>query len=343
MLNHHSIGGTLLAVMIACAPAAVAKPASGPVASADAAALAEAVTWMKMMTPSGNAVRWEYEMTARVRLLLFWVTKDDVGGGFIRHATGLTEDGMQRETMQVLFGSDPAKCPRAINRWGGGTELLNRAVDGTPVSSAFFGFMKSSKGASVEAMQHELSSEKDGAKFYFDATVNRVDAARALSRTVPFQSSVDFNLRQYDDAERMVWTRMDASERPVKVLPAASSGCNRTAGFLATMDEMVKLALDGVDKPTDRCYVYNGRLHTATLVKTSPVAERTVHAAYKDGTLLDHTYRNMAEAKFEILDHEKGDKSNFTLLIGKDGELRGVPVQIFYQPNWWFQVQLNLK
>jgi hypothetical protein len=29
-------------------------------------------------------------------------------------------------------------------------------------------------------------------------------------------------------------------------------------------------------------------------------------------------------------------------LLGTDGELKGVPVQIRYQPNGWFQVALNL-
>jgi len=30
------------------------------------------------------------------------------------------------------------------------------------------------------------------------------------------------------------------------------------------------------------------------------------------------------------------------ILAGTEGPLRGVPVQIRYQPNWWFQAVLNL-
>jgi hypothetical protein len=33
---------------------------------------------------------------------------------------------------------------------------------------------------------------------------------------------------------------------------------------------------------------------------------------------------------------------HFTLLLGTRVALRGAPVQIRYQPNWWFQVVLNL-
>jgi hypothetical protein len=32
----------------------------------------------------------------------------------------------------------------------------------------------------------------------------------------------------------------------------------------------------------------------------------------------------------------------FTIVLGTQGALRGVPVQIRYQPNFWFQVVLNL-
>ena len=37
-----------------------------------------------------------------------------------------------------------------------------------------------------------------------------------------------------------------------------------------------------------------------------------------------------------------GRKVYFTILAGTEGSLRGIPVQIRYQPNWWFQVVLNL-
>jgi hypothetical protein len=38
-----------------------------------------------------------------------------------------------------------------------------------------------------------------------------------------------------------------------------------------------------------------------------------------------------------------GKQSEFTIEVGTKNELRGVPVQIRYQPNWWFQVVLNLR
>jgi len=34
--------------------------------------------------------------------------------------------------------------------------------------------------------------------------------------------------------------------------------------------------------------------------------------------------------------------SLFDIVLGTDGSMRGAPIQITYQPNWWFQVVLNL-
>src|SRR5215467_2728533 len=103
------------------------------------------------------AVQYDYVMTARVRLLLFWAGKDDVGGGYIRR--GRSKEEPRKEFFQVLFGSDPAKAPRAINRWGAGPAVFwHRSPEAQPgvddvESSTFFGFIKSSKGKSVSEMQ----------------------------------------------------------------------------------------------------------------------------------------------------------------------------------------------
>ena len=55
------------------------------------------------------------------------------------------------------------------------------------------------------------------------------------------------------------------------------------------------------------------------------------------------TYRNLKEARFQVVNHTIGTKTNFAILLGTDPGLRGAPLQINYQPNWWFQITLNLK
>src|SRR5450432_621654 len=146
--------------------AALLFPQSGKTDSSPARApILEALGWVRSIPR--DLTEFNYVMTVRVRLLFFWAGKDDVGGGYIR--MGVSKTDPRQELLQVLFGSDPAKAPRAINRWGAGTEVVwhkdpvvhpTKSDDVT--ASAFFGFMKSSKGKSVSEMQDELRKEKNG-------------------------------------------------------------------------------------------------------------------------------------------------------------------------------------
>ena len=74
--------------------------------SEDKQALEEALRWLRQ-TPR-DLVQYDYEMTARVRLIVFCVGKENVGGGYVRRAWSSEEQN--RELVQVLFGSDPAKA-----------------------------------------------------------------------------------------------------------------------------------------------------------------------------------------------------------------------------------------
>ena len=167
--------------------------------AADQAAINEAVSWIRA-TPRIRA-EYDYIMTCRLRLLFFWVGRDDLGGGYIK--VGQAVDDPSLRMIQLLFGSDPAKAPHAINRWGAGTEVLRSDGSKTPQSSAFVGFMKSSKGESVSAMQRELSHEKGAGKHLFEAIISRVDGAQAISTTVPFCSDKDYDMHQLADAQKL--------------------------------------------------------------------------------------------------------------------------------------------
>src|SRR5215475_7477879 len=162
--------------------------------ASDRAPIVEALGWVR--SAPRNVTEFSYVMTARVRLLFFWAGKDDVGGGYIRR--GVSKDDPRQELLQVLFGSDPAKAPRAINRWGAGTEVIwhkspvvEESKDDDVVASAFFGFMKSSKGKSVSEMQEELKKEKAGGAHQFTGILSRVESGRAISLVVPLASDED--------------------------------------------------------------------------------------------------------------------------------------------------------
>jgi len=310
--------------------------------AADRAAINEAVSWIQA-TPRLRA-EYDYVMTCRLRLLLFWVGKDDVGGGYIK--AGQAVDDPNLRMIQLLFGSDPAKAPRAINRWGAGTEVVRWGEGTTPQASAFVGFIKSSKGQSALAMDRELSHEKSAGKHLFEAIVSRVDLAQAISTTVPFSSDKDYDMSQLEGAQKLALDQLgDSQARKFRRLDgSARHQCTRPAGFLSSTEELLERSLKGEKTPSSLCYVYNARLYTLTLQRVVPLATKDVHVTLKGkGERIDRSYHDLMESQFEVLNHESGAKTVFSVLQGTTGELRGVPVQINYQPNWWFQIVLNLK
>jgi hypothetical protein len=324
---------------VLCAPAILRAQTD------DKQALEEALRWVRQ-TPR-ELEQYNYEMTARVRMIVFWAGKDNVGGGYVRRGWYAPEQG--GESVEVLFGSDPAKAPRAINRWGAGTEVFQsrEGLKDNPAGySAFFGFMKSSKGQSVAEMKGELSKEGAKGEHHFSAILSRVDSGRGLSLVVPMQSTVDYNLHQLDEAQSYVFDEFLSSSRPVKKIPSMEQ-CPRNAGFLGTVKELIDAALAGRKTPASLCYVYDAQVHNLTMRSAAPLKELTVHThpleVSKEAPVVDKIYSSLIEAEFQSESKQTGKRSNFTLVLGTSGKLRGIPVQIRYQPNWWFQVVLNLR
>jgi hypothetical protein len=323
----------------------VLVPQSAKTTTADRLPIAEALGWVR--SAPRDIAEYDYVMTARVRLLFFWAGKDDVGGGYIR--MGVSKSEPRQELLQVLFGSDPAKAPRAINRWGAGTEVVwhkDAAVhplkSDDVVASAFFGFMKSSKGKSVSEMQEELRKEKSGGEHQFTGILSRVETGRAISLIVPLASTEDYTLHQYDQAEPIMLERLSASDRPARTLDGAP-GCPRAGEFLGAVSQLDDAAAEGAKAPQSLCYVYDAQVNTLTLEHLEAVHNWAVKVnSSKGGMLMEQSYNDLLQVDFVSTHQTTGKKVYFTLLLGTQGPLRGVPVQIRYQPNWWFQVVLNL-
>lgn len=318
---------------------AVSSPTS------DRQPVTEALEWIRS-TPR-QVSQYNYEMTARVRLLFFWAGKDDVGGGYIRR--GVSSEDSRKEFFQVLFGSDPAKAPRAINRWGAGTEiswhrnpLTSSSSQEDVIASAFFGFMKSSRGKSAAEMQEELKREQEHGQHSFTGILSRVEPTRAISLVTSLQSDTDYNLHDYEQAEPMMLDRLSESPQPLRSL-RDDSRCPRSEEFLATVAELIDASLAGRNAPESRCYVYDAQENTLTLEHISPVDTLPIQLHGSNNTVtLNTSYPNLLQLDFVSTHKLTGKKVYFSILVGAKGELRGVPVQIRYQPNWWFQVVLNL-
>jgi hypothetical protein len=73
-----------------------------------------------------------YRMLAKVRPLLFWISKDDVGGAKVSWRG--SEDG--GFGLDLLIGSDPRRAPRQINKWGYIAEQVRGSTPASPGDEA---------------------------------------------------------------------------------------------------------------------------------------------------------------------------------------------------------------
>jgi hypothetical protein len=325
--------------------AALALLLSAPAASAEGgaperAALREALEWIA--TGSELRAEYRYVMTAKIRLLLFWVGRDDVGGGTIRFSRGGARP--EQERISVLFGSDPTRAPRRINRWGAATEVVQPAADGPAGETAvFFGFMKSSKGESAEQMKAELAAEANGGRHLFQASVGRIAAGQALTVVFPWAAERDLDLHGFQQAEGELIARFAAADAPLRRLDQSRAGCHGRYGFLFTLNGMIEQLLDGRRGELSGCYVHNARLYRLELKRAEPVRRHRVKLKLHDQRTLERDDHNLLHTEFEIRNLASGQRTDFELLLGLAGPERGVPVQIVHQPKWWFKVILNLS
>jgi len=252
--------GPLCAICLLSVLAGSPAAAQAPVPEDMQAALAHTTELMR--APLHVDTQFDYIMTARVRLLLFWVGKDDVGGGYIRRGT-LPRDPAS-DVIELLIGSDPAKAPRAINRWGAASEIVHRpsGYSHGAESSTFFGFMKVSSGASAAEMEKELAREKRGGAFLFSAIINQGEQNFDFAKVVPFSSDTDFTIHQFDQAKSMVFDRLLGSEGRLKEIGASQfQACGRREGFLESVAELIDAAVEKRTPPPSLCYLYNGERH----------------------------------------------------------------------------------
>jgi hypothetical protein len=300
----------------------------------------EALVWITEET--SLETEYNYVMTAKLRMLLFWIGRDDVGGGYIRLRKSYDEPGL--ECIELKMGSDPDKAPRRINRWGAATEVIRKSP--AVQSGAFFGFWKSSKGESPEAMESEFEEEASEGRYPFQAAVDRIEPDSVVSYVLSFFSEQDLDMHQLDETRQMIFTRMwqDFDESKIKYFDKTVDGeCSSSNGFLFTVKNMIDRTLAGEKAPLDTCYVYNGTLYTMTLKEAEPVFNKQVEFKLHSGEKVRKKYSNLMKTRFRVLNHRSGRKTSFELLIGTRDDVRGIPVQIVHQPKWWFKVILNLN
>ena len=312
-------GLAVLVLAVGVAPLlATTKPATAPTEPA----LTESASVPGQALSIVRAHR--YRMAGRIRPLLFWIGRDEVGFARIVWRA----DEMGGRAFEFLVGTDPAVAPRRLNRWGYIAEQhLGR--DGTLLA-----VMARSDEQSVGEVEARVGEGRRTGDF--QAIRGVVRGGQATWQVAPVHTSSDLTIHQVGTLLRQVESDTAAATRH-----HASLGPAVRPGFLTAVAEIVDRttamwhvdgsARDGWGSPVPYVFgqrQFEVRVRSFALV-ASPRRELTGGA-------------RVADVAFEIRTIATGERTRFEMVYPLEGVLAGVPLRIRWQPRWWLQVELQL-
>ena len=292
-----------LALVVAATSAGAAEP--GLVANGRSAA---AVT-----------AEQRYVLSAAIRPLLFWVSASNVGDARIvwRH------DGSGRRGYELLLGSDPARAPRRINRWGFVREDADASV------ATMIGVMNRSEDATLDQAKAGLQS-KDG--FPFKVIRARIEGGSARAESTTLVAGRDFTFRQLDELlqfaeQARVPPRVRSGRLPERIRPGLLFALADLvdAGVAAARTPQSKGPQPQVVQYTFNTGVYDLVVRSWKRIDSAQFGKRT--------------FSRLVRLEFESRNLATGGTERFVFVCGTEGALAGVPVFIRYQPKWWFKVE----
>ncbi len=255
-----------------------------------------------------------YRMAGKIRVLLLWVGRDDVGSGVIKwRAAG------QNRAFEVLIGSEPQKAPNQLNKWG---FLLEEIRGG---ESSVVGLISQENDDRLSDVKSDLRRRRDLRAF---------DTIRGLVTTVEGRARVGTlhapSELTYHDVGKVLEDVFGDTSLAVKQVPRRG---DVRAGFLSSLTEMIAGTLER--KPLRRLsYIHGDRLYELRLLDSTPLPRFD-----RDG----RTFKNVIRGHFETAEAGRRSGTRFELVYGAAGALAGVPILISYQPKWWLQVDLVLN
>jgi hypothetical protein len=271
--------------------------------------------------PAANGQWHHYMVNARLRPLLFWVGKDDIGDAVIGKKQ---EAGGVRYAL--LIGSDPERTPRRINRWGYIAEEI-RGDEATIV-----GVMTESDETSMK--EAEANLQRQGA----ERTINviRASVANGDARSVltSVAAPADSTFRQVDAVLDLADQKgVEGTPRVIR-LPAGTR-----PGFLSALADFMHRqsaqwrATHAVATGDPIGFAYHGKLYQLRATRSHPVVNFQA-----GGVSVDHAIAS----QFQIKNVATGELTDFSVTFAVDGPLAEMPLFATYRPRWWTEIQLTL-
>jgi len=248
-----------------------------------------------------------YVVNARVRPLLFWIGRSNVGGARITWSRA-----EESERLELLVGSDPARTPLQVNRWGYIAETVCAA------GADVVGVMTESEEASVDQASANVSRGSSGGQA-FRAIRSRVQRGRSDADLARVLLPGPLTYR-----DLVVLLPMVSSATGEKRNVEVSQGTE--PGFLVAVAALAERALAAPATPrrprARLAYVYNGQLFDLELVSFSA-----------RGSEVDTT--------FQTRNRTTGGTTHFAIAFDtKEPAL--IPARIRFRPRWWFEAELVL-
>jgi hypothetical protein len=264
-----------------------------------------------------------YTLTARIRLLAFWISRAGVGAGRI----AWSEDGDGTQELALLIGSDPARAPMKINRWG----YINERVSGS--RAELIGVMTEGEEQSIQQARANVSVSNG--KHSFKAIRSRILDGTAHSSVSYMKLDEDFTYRDVDALLQRV--PQDGARVSRLNLPEGAE-----PGFLFAVRSLVDESVCtyrnspalGEAQHAARRYVFSGTAYELRRKSIRKVQELVIN---------HRTLRQLLESKFETRNLSTGHSSEFSITYGIQDPIAGIPVRIVYRPRWWFEAEMLLE
>ncbi len=267
-----------------------------------------------------NGQRHHYTIGARVRPLLFWMGKDNVGDAVVAR-----KRDNDAASYALLIGSDPERTPRGINRWG----YLAEEVRGTEASVV--GLMTESNEESVAQAEKNLRAEGDRTFNVIRASVAD-STARSVVTSVAAPSTL--TLRQVDTVLALAASKGVEGERRVIRLPSGGR-----PGFLSALADAMHEQAAAV-RSTGKllaaqpvAFVYHGKVYQLGTTRSRLIGSARIG---------ESTYDHLVGSQFQIRNMGTGEVSQFSMTYAVDGPFAELPISVTYQPRWWMEIRLTL-
>ncbi len=254
-----------------------------------------------------------YVVSGRIRLLVFWTGRHDVGQAHFDRAE--SPNGARRLALRV--GTDPERAPRRINRWGYIDETTCAA------ETVVTGVMTESKEQSVEQARGSAERPKHTP---LRAIRSRIVGTESITETTTIAPA---RAVTYRDVDEVLLMKPSAATVVRLAVPA-----DVESGFLRAVTSLLNesvAAYRASQKPPAglrRAYVYGGSFYDMAL-------RRSRHVRAADG--------EEVESDFAVRNRATGTTTEFRIFYTASGHDAGIPRRIIFSPRSWLELELRLK